>query len=84
MCYTKTCCAPIGRASRLNQSERNRFTTDSKSRAPACNRFSNGAQLALWAEMHCQLTKIRVLNYMRLEPLSESTNERQELASLIG
>ena len=44
----------------------------------------NGAHSALWAEMHCQLTKIRILNYMRLEPLSESTNERQELASLIG
>ena len=46
--------------------------------------YVNGAQSALSAEMHCQLTKIHVLNYMHLEPLSESTNERQELASLIG
>ena len=44
----------------------------------------NGAQSALWAEMHRQLTKIRVRKAMRSGRLSESTNERQELLSLIG
>ena len=43
-----------------------------------------GAQSALWAEMHCQLTKIRVRNDMRLGPLNEFPNERQELVSLNG
>ena len=35
-------------------------------------------------EQKCIQTKIRVLNYIRLGPLSESTNARQELVSLIG
>ena len=62
---------------------RQRGQTRDTDKAKRCA-WRNGAQSALWAEMHCQLTKIRVLNYMRLEPLSESTNERQEFASLIG
>ena len=72
----------------ISEADRGRVVSniaaDASSTADSWKSWANGAQSALWAEMHCQLTKIRVLNYMRLEPVSESTNERQELVSLIG
>ena len=45
---------------------------------------ANGAQSALWAEINRQMTKIRVWRILRAVRLSDSTNERQEIISLIG
>ena len=45
---------------------------------------ANGAQSALWAEINRQMTKIRVRRILRAMRLSDSTNERQEIISLIG
>ena len=45
---------------------------------------ANEAQSALWAEINRQMTKIRVRRILRAVRLSDSTNERQEIISLIG